>query len=36
MEEFIDPDVGEHESANQGLAQSKLREDGFFEEDFFE
>ena len=36
MEEFIDPDVGGQESANQGLAQSEQREDDFFEEEFFE
>ncbi len=36
MEEFIDPDVGGQESANQGLGQSEPREDDFFEEEFFE
>ena len=36
MEEFIDPGIGEHKSANQGLAQNEQREDDFFEEEFFE
>ena len=36
MEEFIDPGIDQHESANQGLAPNEQREDNFFEEKFFE
>ncbi|MBU1060558.1 MAG: hypothetical protein KJ804_19825 [Proteobacteria bacterium] len=36
MEEFIDPHIDGQKSANQGLFQSELSEDGYFEDEFFE